>query len=170
MQVVSKAALARKLEVSRARVSQLIGQGLPVRADGKVDLELALEWISARVDRSVGRKPAPSTSTSESINQPGPADPLRIIALARARKLLADAKRSERRERAEAGEYVPRTQAVEYAAAFSLLTRDAVMTMADRLAGKLAATSDEKECFRILREDGNALLRKVSKAISDSGL
>jgi len=62
--VLSKAELARKLNVSRARISQLCNAGLPVLANGKVELQAALNWISTHVDRSrdVGRthKTAPA--------------------------------------------------------------------------------------------------------------
>ena len=37
--VLSKAELARKLNVSRARISQLCHAGLPVLANGKVELQ-----------------------------------------------------------------------------------------------------------------------------------
>ena len=35
--VITKAELARELDLSRARISQLCGMGLPVRPDGKVN-------------------------------------------------------------------------------------------------------------------------------------
>jgi hypothetical protein len=37
-EVLTKAALAKELEVTRGRISQLIGQGMPVRPDGRIDL------------------------------------------------------------------------------------------------------------------------------------
>jgi hypothetical protein len=44
--IISKAELSRELHVSRARISQLISRGLPTRADGKIDRELALAWVA----------------------------------------------------------------------------------------------------------------------------
>ena len=41
----TKSALAAELGVTKARVSQYVGNGLPVRRDGKLDREAALNWI-----------------------------------------------------------------------------------------------------------------------------
>jgi hypothetical protein len=47
--VITKAELARELELSRARISQLCGMGLPVRPDGKVNRAEAVAWVKANV-------------------------------------------------------------------------------------------------------------------------
>jgi hypothetical protein len=44
-ETISKAHLARELGVSRARVSQFVGRGLPVRPDGRLDRGRALAWV-----------------------------------------------------------------------------------------------------------------------------
>lgn len=44
-EIITKAELATLLGVSRPRVSQLVRDGLPVRADGKLDREAALGWL-----------------------------------------------------------------------------------------------------------------------------
>ena len=46
-ETISKAQLARELGVSRARVSQLVKGGLPVRPDGRLDRARALAWVRA---------------------------------------------------------------------------------------------------------------------------
>jgi hypothetical protein len=43
--LVTKSELAQELGVSRGRVSQLIGRGLPVEPGGMVNLELCCYWI-----------------------------------------------------------------------------------------------------------------------------
>jgi hypothetical protein len=43
--IISKAQLSRLLDISKARVSQLVTLGLPVRDDGKIDRATALSWI-----------------------------------------------------------------------------------------------------------------------------
>src|SRR3954447_8349952 len=45
MIAVTKSGLSRRLNISRARVTQLITEGLPVREDGKIDLDAALAWV-----------------------------------------------------------------------------------------------------------------------------
>jgi hypothetical protein len=49
-QILSKAELAEELRVTRGRISQLIGRGMPVRFDGRVDLEDACRWIVDNLD------------------------------------------------------------------------------------------------------------------------
>jgi hypothetical protein len=49
MEVITKAELARELEVSRARITQLCQKGLPVRPDGKVNRAEAVAWVKANV-------------------------------------------------------------------------------------------------------------------------
>lgn len=47
MTITSKAVLADELGVTRGRISQYIRDGLPVRPDGKLNREQALNWIDA---------------------------------------------------------------------------------------------------------------------------
>ena len=46
MTVTTKAALAAELGISKARVSQYVKRGLPVRSDGKLDREEAVKWVA----------------------------------------------------------------------------------------------------------------------------
>ena len=46
---ITKAELARRLGLSKPRVSQYIGMGLPVLPDGAVDYQAAVAWIAANV-------------------------------------------------------------------------------------------------------------------------
>ena len=61
MTIISKANLAAELRISKARVSQYVAEGLPVRSDGKLNRKEALNWISrnhvdfAGQDKGVGR-------------------------------------------------------------------------------------------------------------------
>ena len=46
-EILTKAALAEELDVTRGRISQLIGQGMPVRPDGRIARTLAAgSWIT----------------------------------------------------------------------------------------------------------------------------
>ena len=45
--VITKAELSRELHIARSGVSKLVARGLPVRADGRVDLLAACRWIVA---------------------------------------------------------------------------------------------------------------------------
>jgi phage terminase Nu1 subunit (DNA packaging protein) len=46
---IAKSELAKKLGVSKARVSQYVKMGLPVLSDGKIDLSAALNWLNQNI-------------------------------------------------------------------------------------------------------------------------
>lgn len=46
----SKAAFAHRVGVSRARITQLVAQGLPVLSDGSIDVEAGLRWMEQNLD------------------------------------------------------------------------------------------------------------------------
>ncbi len=182
-EVLKKGELAQRVGVSAARVSQWVAAGMPVRPDGKVELQQALDWITKNVDRTGGGWPArkaanrgaaaaPSAAATGNLGSavsPGgaPLDPNRALIVARARKLLAEAKRAERAERRQAGELLEASTLREYANQFSMLVRDHALSQADRLANILASVNDIAEVHRVIREDNNRMLEKLSKAIQD---
>src|SRR5688500_5480156 len=43
--IITKAQLAREVNLTPSRISQMVPRGLPVRPDGKVDREVAIQWI-----------------------------------------------------------------------------------------------------------------------------
>jgi hypothetical protein len=67
------------------------------------------------------------------------------------------------------GKLIEATTAGEYASSVSNIIRDQVSAWPDRLTPMLAAATDETMIHRILAKEGDALLRKVSKAIADAG-
>ena len=184
---VTKSDLARRLDVSKGRVSQLIRQGMPVLPSGLVDLDACCRWIDQHVDRGhsgwgTTRKPpaAASPPTASPMRPPvaplpGPApaigaDPAKVLLVAKAKRALADAKRAERLERKQAGELLERTEANTYITNFSLLVRDHVLTQAERLAAVLVPVTDEKQIYDLIRRDGRVLLERLAKAIEASGV
>jgi phage terminase Nu1 subunit (DNA packaging protein) len=178
-EIVNKTELARRLGVSAPRISQLIGRGLPVRTDGKIDLASALTWISANVDRTnaAGSKlqPTPVISTAQSpmpsldTVRPAPqADPARALLIGRARIAFARAKREERAERLAAGELLERRDVVEFVAATFTMIRDTLLSQPDRMAASLAAVNDTTEAHQLLKADVHALLTRLSRAIETS--
>ena len=52
--VITKAELARELDLSPPRISQLCKLGLPVRPDGKLNRAEVLAWMKGNVDPSRG--------------------------------------------------------------------------------------------------------------------
>ena len=53
-ETLTKAELARRLGIGRSRVTALVKRGLPVRADGRIDLADALTWLKANGERQIG--------------------------------------------------------------------------------------------------------------------
>lgn len=84
MTITTKAALADELGISRARVSQYVRDGLPVRSDGKLNRDEALNWLNRNIrglntgaDRGVNRaarlaKPKPAQPKSAPQPHPQP--------------------------------------------------------------------------------------------------
>ncbi|MGO9230805.1 MAG: hypothetical protein ACLQKA_16570 [Bryobacteraceae bacterium] len=184
---VSKSELARRLDVSKGRVSQLIRQGMPVLPSGLVDLDACCRWIDQHVDRghsgwgstrtppAAASPPAASPARQPAAPLPGPApaisaDPAKVLLVARAKRALADAKRAERLERKQAGELFERADVNIYVTNFSQLVRDHVRTQAERLAAVLVPMTDGKLIYDLIRRDGTVLLQKLSKAIEASGV
>ena len=71
-EVITKAELSRRLSMSRARVSQYARAGMPVRDDGKLDVEAATQWIARNVtpeyhprDRGASRAASFATSIAK---------------------------------------------------------------------------------------------------------
>ena len=52
METLLKSEFAKRLHVSKARVSQMVQKGMPVTAEGKVDVAEALNWIESHIDLS----------------------------------------------------------------------------------------------------------------------
>ena len=48
MTIITKAALAAELGLSKARISQYAKNGLPIRSDGKLDRETAVKWLNSK--------------------------------------------------------------------------------------------------------------------------
>ncbi len=61
----TKAEFAERVGLTRGRISQLIAEGLPVRADDRIDVEAALAWMENNLDpakRNKGGTTAPASS------------------------------------------------------------------------------------------------------------
>src|SRR5713226_4621265 len=71
--IITKAALAKTLRVSKARISQYLSRGMPVRPDGKIDREAAVKWAAKNI--------LPKT-------EPGESDGVGLLKAKTARELL----------------------------------------------------------------------------------
>jgi phage terminase Nu1 subunit (DNA packaging protein) len=71
MPIITKSELAKKLGVSKARVSQYVKMGLPVLADGKIDLSAALNWLNKNI---VHAKPGEEDAIADGSADPAPGE------------------------------------------------------------------------------------------------
>jgi hypothetical protein len=133
METLLKSEFAARLRVSKARVSQMIQMGLPLTADGKVEVSAALNWIETHIDIShkdsaARRSDAAARRQSDAVPSPaaptaaGLPDPGRILLTAKAKRALVDLRRAERMERLENDELI---EAVEVSRAIDGLIAEA---------------------------------------------
>ena len=139
MQTVKKGELARKLGLSAARVSQFVRAGMPVEADGTLNPQEALGWISANIDRGGGGWATRKSARSLTPAAPPALDLSRTLLAARTKKLLADAGRAERLDRQQAGELVSATQMRSETFNVYRQTRDACLAIPARCSGAIVA-------------------------------
>jgi hypothetical protein len=72
--VVRNSELADRLGISRPRVSQFVALGMPVRSDGRVDLESAAEWVLNNVIDQWSDDASPAVLAARKILWPRLAD------------------------------------------------------------------------------------------------
>jgi hypothetical protein len=143
--------------------------------DGTIDPERAnQEWakntFAGHTHNRAQAAPAPRSSSALP-PEPGPSgDPVAAYLRARAVSETFKAKVSQLEYEERAGKLIPAARAAEYAAMFSSVVKDALTAMPDRLSPMLAALDNEKAVHRMLTAEVTAVLKKVNKAVSDSGL
>ena len=176
MEAISKTELARRLKISKPRVSQLVRAGMPVLPDGKVDAAVALDWIARRTDPShnIGRRqrgpagpvvaPTPVGATTKFSGDAGA-----VLLVARAKKAIAAAKRAERLERHQAGELIEAEAVKQFVSQLCMMVRDHALAQADRGAPQVVGVRSQAEAHALLRKDARSMLERLSKAVASSG-
>jgi hypothetical protein len=174
---ISLRAYARMRGCSLTAVQKAIAsKRITTLPDGTIDPERAnREWAqntfaghtlnrtqaAAKPPRAASPMPEPPAATG---------DPVAQYLRARAVKTSFEARTAQLEYEERAGKLIQAVRASEYAASFSAIVKDHLQARADRLAPMLAAVNDEKAIHRLLKNDDEAVLRKVSKAIADAGL
>ena len=185
MMGISARAYARLRGVHHSAVQKAIQAGrITPNSDGSIDPERAdREWLLKTNPRMDYARPSPPQGGSGFPSMPpgGPSpepaslgapssDPVTAFLRARAVNETFKAKISQLEYEQRTGKLIPAERAGEYASTFSAVTKDALMSLPDRLAPMLAAVNDEKAIHRLLTAEVTAVLRKVNKAVADSGL
>ena len=165
-------AYARMRGVTLGAVQKAIAsKRISTNPDGSIDPERAnLDWerntfMGKTVDQVVQEQPA-----FTGMSPTGGRDFTTEYHRARAVRETFAARTAQLEYEERAGKLIPAARAAEYAAGFSSIVRDALMALPDRVAPMLAAVEDEKAIHKMLSNEINAVLKKLNKAVSDSGL
>ena len=191
MMGVSQWAYARLRGVAMSAVQKAVAsKRITLNPDGTIDPERANEeWErntfagktlhqatqQAVKPRAVPVSAPPPPRAGSGMPSPPEAsgDPVTAYLRARAVTETYKARTAQLEYEERAGKLIPATQAGEYAASFSNIARDQVAAWADRLTPVLmpffAPGTDESVIHRLLMREGDAALRKISKAIADAG-
>lgn len=113
---ITKAAFSARHGIAKSRVTELIGEGLPVTTSGRIDPEAGDTWIASRLDPA--RRAAAKWKGAA-------ASQTKTVAASRAKKLdrenaLFDLELAKRR-----GELIDRAETLRALADFATLHRDA---------------------------------------------
>lgn len=174
---VRKAELARRLDVTRQAVQDLVRRGvLSEDKDGMIDLELAKVALANRV--------RPSAKTAKALDgqaalpaAPAPADgsidtssaPVSYH-VAKAMREAAEARMAQLKLAELRGELI-RTEVVRAGMASILTsTRDRLMQLPARLAPVLAAETDQGKVHDLVRDEIHAALSQIANAGPQVGL
>ncbi len=180
---ISLRAYARMRGCSLTAVQKAIAsKRITTLPDGTIDPERANEeWAKNTFagNASSQRPPAPRpASAARKVSAVPPtvapgdvsSDPVAQYLRARAVNETFKAKVSQLEYEERSRKLIPAARASEYAATFSAIVKDALMSMPDRLTPMLAAVDDEKAIHRMLVAEVTTVLKKVNKAVADSGL
>lgn len=144
----SKSDFAARVGLTKGRISQLVTEGLPVRADGQIDVAIGLAWIENNLDPA-RRNRGGTTSTMRSPTTLSEAKRLHEIVKVQRAKLAFER---------EQGQLVETVAATRTVFARARVERDAHMAWVQRTAPLLAAElgSDPRATFaaldRMMRE------------------
>lgn len=163
--VESKSAFAARVGLTKGRISQLISDGLPVTAKGKIEIAAALEWLDRNLDPDRRQKTdtAKGECSSPSLTE---ARRLHIIVQAQRGKLALEQER---------GQLINRAEAIATVFARGRAERDAHIAWVQRSAPVIAAEleADAGKCFavldRLMREHLDWLAKLPLGELQDAG-
>lgn len=145
----TKTAFAARVGLTKGRISQLVAEGLPVRADGQIDVAVGLAWIEDNLDPARRNKGGAA------------ATPARVsTTLAEAKRLheIVKVQRAKLAFEREQGQLIETVTATRTVFARARAERDAHMAWVQRTAPLLAAEvgADPRATFaaldRMMRE------------------
>ncbi len=156
----SKSLFAARVGLSKGRVSQLVAAGLPVREDGRVDIEAGLAWMESNLDPAKRNK---GGAKIEEEKDNGPS-----LGEARRMHLIVQIERAKIALKQERGELISADQATVTVFNRARAERDAHIAWVQRsapiLAGELGC--DPAQMFAAL----DRLMREHLEHLADTPL
>lgn len=142
MPSLTQAQFAKEVGLSRGRIAQLVGEGLPVEPGGGIDLTKGKRWIADNLDPK--RREA-ATGTA-------PDGRLGMVAQMRAQKLLRETKLIDMELKKKEGTLLDRAEVEKAIFERARFERDAWIGWASRAATELSAEigGDQRTTFAVL--------------------
>ncbi|MGC8794895.1 MAG: hypothetical protein ACP5U2_16060 [Bryobacteraceae bacterium] len=159
---ITKAELARRLRLSRGRISQLVCAGLPVRPDGRVNFREAEQWYQQNVSPEQGgwgQGPRGFLSGAKPAGARDEYATARLVELAfraRLRRLEFETRAAKLVETAVANERWQRIRAALQAE---------IAAVPGRLAPAIVPLTDERQIRDLLQREVYALLERLRLAV-----
>lgn len=143
METETKAAFARRLKLSGARISQMVKEGLPCTEDGQVKVREAMAWVRRTIAPQNGSNPAGAGDLGD----------------AKLRLTIAMAEKAELDLAERRGELVPLALAKRAMGTMCRAHRDATLAFAARRGAELAGNWGVDP--RVVVADLDAALRSM---------
>jgi len=146
----------------------MVSMGMPVTADGRVEVTAALNWIESHIDsshhdaaarRQVSGPAAPAPAPAPAPAAGGIVDAGRVLLTAKAKRALVDLRRAEREERRENGELVEVAEVRRAVEGMVANAKAKLLALGHRIGPRVAIESDAGKCGQIIDDVvGEALL------------
>ena len=175
MPLVTKSAYARSRGCSPAAVTTAIKSGrikaAVVTKDGKelLDFDKANDLWARNTQQQPPSTQAPATPSKppsdrelRAFIEGLPEDEIPELNWSRARREHYSAEREKIGTLKDRGEVIVQSETKAEAFACARAVRDALLSLADRLAPQLAATTDARECHQLLTEEHRIALRGLA--------
>lgn len=160
MTSITQAEFARRRGFTQQYVRNLINrQVLTLRPDGKLNLEAAEAALASIEQPAKARSQRPAGSDQLS----------RALLTSRVKREIETAKRLERRNKIEAGEFLPIEDVKEAAFKRARITRDALLNIPDRIAPLLAVEQNPQLVHKLLSDEIRLALENLAGADPKSG-
>jgi hypothetical protein len=166
MESITKTEFGKAMGLSKGRVSQLIGKGLPVIADGRIPLDRARAWYEGTIHKTA-RKRGPRESKKLPAQASLPASIRLLEAQASKEEQLAILRTMEVQRRK--GELLDAADVERAWSRMLIAARNRMLLLPDKLAPHLVNLTDVLEIRELIRKEVYAALTALSQYNPEEG-